>query len=134
MNPILSTWKRHANVLNIQRPNTEAEYDALIELIESIFNVAGTNPERSAYSTLLDIASTYAHDWEEQHHAIPEATPAEVLKFLMDEHEMTQADLVRAGITDQPTLSRILNGQRGISKAIAKRLGILFKLEPTVFL
>jgi HTH-type transcriptional regulator / antitoxin HigA len=134
MNPILSTWKRHANILNIQRPSTEAEYDALIELIESIFNVAGTNPERSAYSALLDIASTYAHDWEEQHHAIPEATPANVLKFLMDEHEMTQADLVRASITDQPTLSRILNGQRSISKAIAKKLGAHFKVATTLFL
>ncbi len=134
MNNILSTWKRHAEVLNIQRPSSEAEYDALIELIEGIFNVAGSNPERSPYSTLLDIASTYAHDWEEQHHVIPDASPVQVLEYLMEEHSVTQADLVRAGITDQPTLSRILNGQRGISKAIAKRLAAHFKLATELFL
>jgi HTH-type transcriptional regulator / antitoxin HigA len=131
---LLTTWKRHAEVLNIRRPSTEAEYDRLIDLIESIFKAAGANPERGPYSTLLDIASTYAHDWEEQHHPMPKGDPVNVLKFLIDEHGVSQADLVRAGITDQPTLSRILSGQRSISKFIAKRLGHHFKLSMDTFL
>ena len=131
---LLNFWKRHADVLNIRRPSTEAEYDGLFELIESIFKAAGANPEHGPYSTLLDIASTYAHDWEEQHHPMPMGDPVNVLKFLMDEHGVSQADLIRANITDQPTLSRILSGQRSISKVIAKRLGGHFKLAADTFL
>ena len=133
MNNILTTWKRHADVLNIHRPSSEGEYDALIELIESIF-IAGPKPEQSPYSTLLDIASTYAHDWEEQHLEMPESDPVAVLQFLMAEHQVNQADLVRLGITDQPTLSRILGGQRSISKTIAKRLGQHFNVGADMFL
>lgn len=133
-NQLLNTWKRHAEVLNIRRPSSEAEYDDLIELIESIFKLAGANPEQSPYATLLDIASTYAHDWEEQQHPMPAGNPVNILRLLLEQHDLTQADLVRAGVTDQPTLSRVLSGQRSISKALAKRLGAHFKIPTEMFL
>jgi antitoxin component HigA of HigAB toxin-antitoxin module len=131
---LTNTWKNVAHVINLSRPNNELEYDQLIELIEHLLEKAGPNPASSPYSMLIDTAMTYAHDWETTHTPMPEGSPTNVLIALMDAHELSQADLVRAGIADQPTLSRILNGERSISKNIAARLATHFNVSAALFL
>lgn len=73
-------------------------------------------------------------EWERQHHEPLETTPAEVLASLMEEHGVSQYGLEKAGIADQSLLSKILSSKRGISRALAKRLGKRFQIEPSVFL
>lgn len=79
----------------------------------------------------LDLAFVYANDWEEQQqkNIIPEATPREMLEFLMQQNNLKQTDLEKAGIADQALLSNILNGKRNISIALAKRLGAYFRVS-----
>jgi antitoxin component HigA of HigAB toxin-antitoxin module len=56
------------------------------------------------------------------------------LTSLMRDCGTTQVQLEKAGVVAQSTLSQILAGKRGISKATAKKLGAFFGVSSVVFL
>jgi HTH-type transcriptional regulator / antitoxin HigA len=132
---ITQEWARVADTINITRPQTPAEYERLLELIDHITDIVN-DPEDNPYSALLDLAFAYAHDWEEAHQKtmIPEATPAEMLEFLMQQRGLKQVDLERAGVADQALVSNILSGKRQISIALAKRLAAYFGVSSDLFI
>jgi HTH-type transcriptional regulator / antitoxin HigA len=130
----MTVWAKHANQLNITPPTSKLEYEKLLELIEQITDTVD-DLEQNPYSALLDLAMHYASLWEDEHEVITDVgTPKDVLEFWMDQHKTMQKDLERAGVADQPTISKILKGERGISKSIAKALGTYFKVSPAEFL
>ena len=131
---ITNVWARNASVLNhIARPKNEAEYLELIELIEHITDTVD-DLENNPYSALLDIAMTYADEWENEHVQLEDtSTPRDVLEFLIEQHGVTQKDLERVGIASQPVISKILKGERAISKAVAKKLAAYFAVNVSMF-
>jgi HTH-type transcriptional regulator / antitoxin HigA len=132
---ITTQWAKVAENINIKRPQTQLEYEALLELINHITDIV-EDPENNPYSGLLDLAFVYTNDWEEQHqkNIIPEAKPWEILEFLMQQKNLKQTDLEKAGIADQALLSNILSGKRNISIALAKRLSNYFKVSSELFI
>lgn len=132
---VTRVWQRNAEVLNtIARPRTEEDYADLIALIEHLTD-AVDDLERNPYSALLEIAVTYADEWEASHPSFEDtSTPRDVLAFLMEQHGATQKDLERAGVAAQPVISKVLSGEREISKAVAKRLAAHFGVNSGVFL
>ncbi len=131
---ITNVWARNASMLNhITRPQNEAEYLELIELIEHITDTVD-DLEINPYSALLGIAMTYADEWESEHVKLEDSsTPRDVLEFLIEQHGLTQKDLECAGIASQPVISKILKGERAISKAVAKKLATHFAVDVSVF-
>ena len=63
----------------------------------------------------------------------PEVSPNEILKFLMEQKDLKQSDLLHifgsSGIT-----SEVVNGKRSISKAQAKKLAGYFKVSVKLFI
>jgi len=82
---------------------------------------------------LLDLISDLIEKYENEHYPMPEAAPNEILKFLMEDRELKQKDLVHifgsTGIT-----SEVVNGKRSISKAQAKKLAEFFKVSVELFI
>jgi antitoxin component HigA of HigAB toxin-antitoxin module len=132
---ITNVWAKNSAVLNhISRPKIEADYLELIDLIEHITDTVD-DLENNPYIALLDIAMTYANEWEEVHVTLEDSIkPRETLAFLMQQHYLTQKDLERLGIASQPVLSKILKGERAISKTVAQKLGAYFNVKPSSFL
>ncbi len=132
---ITTQWARVAKNINLKRPETQLEYKALLELIDHITDIVD-DPENNLYSGLLDLAFVYTNDWEEQgqKNTIPDATPRQILEFLMQQKDLKQTDLEKAGIADQALLSNILSGKRNISIALAKRLGNYFQVSSELFI
>ncbi len=132
---VTTVWAANAAVLNaVSRPNSEAQYNDLIALIEHVTD-SMNDLEGGPLSGLLELALSYAGDWEEQHVSLGESTsPCDVLEFLMQQRRLTQTDLERAGIATQPAISKVLNGEREISKGMARKLAIYFQVQPSVFL
>ena len=131
---LTNTWKANADVINLQRPRDAAEHGELIALIKKLLELSGTDPTQSPYSMLLDTAMTYSDDWEDANIAMPKTDPVNVLRALMESHDLRQTDLVQAGVIDQPSLSRILRGERSISKSMAVQLAGYFKVSASIFL
>jgi HTH-type transcriptional regulator/antitoxin HigA len=128
---LVKAWTVFVNQ-GIKRPTNEAEYESLIAQMDVL--TEKHNVEQEPYASLFDLMARYALEWEElNHEPLPESDPHEVLAFLMDQQGLTQRDLQRAGIADQPKLSKILSGKLPISKAIAKRLAEHFKVPVDLF-
>ncbi|MDR2875493.1 MAG: transcriptional regulator [Methylobacillus sp.] len=93
---------------------TEADYDRALFLIEAILDETRDTPAREdaahPLADLLDLLTAAVREYEADHHAIPAVSPREVLRFLMDQHGLRQADLPEVG--SQSVISEILAGRR----------------------
>jgi HTH-type transcriptional regulator / antitoxin HigA len=121
-NDIQMHWEKMAPLLTI---HNESEYDRAIKRLNGLLDEVGTNEKHPLYS-LLDVLGTLIHAYEEEHFPIPNSTGADVLRFLMEEHGLTQSDLPEVG--SQGVVSEILNGKRELNvrqiRALAERFGI----------
>ncbi len=72
----------------------------------------GTDEQHPLYE-LLDTLGTVVHAYEEQHHPMPNASGAEMLRFLMDEHSLAQSDLPEVG--SRGVVSEIISGKRELN-------------------
>ena len=90
----------------------------------------GLSPEESR---LLQLLTKLIEDYEGEHYPIDDAHPYEVLKFLMEQNELKQKDLLdifgSSGIT-----SEVVNGKRSISKTQAKKLAERFNVSVELFI
>src|SRR5215471_17396011 len=83
-------------------------------------------------SALLDVLSLLIEDYEKVHYPMPEAPPHKVLKMLMEDRSLKQADLVPV-FGSRGAVSRALSGTREISKTQAKKLAEYFGMPVGVF-
>ncbi len=133
---VLQSWEQIPATARISRPTNEAEFERLLELLESItdrMEARAENPETSSLGALFDLVSEYVRAWEAEFEAEIDATPSEVLEQLMLERNVTQTDLERAGVAKQELLSMILAGKREVSRGLAKKLATFFKVSVEVF-
>ena len=119
------SWTRVSDLFRIQ---SEQDYDRAVERLNTLLDEVGTDERHPLYS-LLDTLGTVLHAWEEQHHAMPEFGGADLLRFLMEEHNLSQLPEVGS----QGVVSEVLGGKRELSvrqmRALSKRFGV----SPSVF-
>jgi HTH-type transcriptional regulator/antitoxin HigA len=83
---------------------------------------------------LLDMVGLLIAQYDQEHGPrVEAASPQDVLKFLMDQHGLKQADL-RKEIGSQGVVSEVLAGTRKINVRQAKALAQRFGVSPVVFL
>jgi HTH-type transcriptional regulator/antitoxin HigA len=126
-NQIKTHWESISPLLTIR---DEHDYDAAVERMNELLDEIGTDESHPLYS-LLDTLGTLIQAYEEEHHSIPEMKGAEVLRFLMDEHELTQSDLPEVG--SQGVVSEILNGKRELNVRQIRAMAERFKVSPAAF-
>ena len=109
----------------------EQEYDRAVERLNRLLDEVGTDEQHPLY-TLLDTLGTLIHAYEEEHHPIPECSGVDVLRFLMDEHGLTQSDLPEIG--SQGVVSDLLRGKRDLNVRQIRALAKRFQVSPAVFI
>ncbi len=82
---------------------------------------------------LLDLISDLIEKYEDEHYPFPEVAPNEVLKFLMEQNDYKQKDMVHI-FGSSGIASEVVNGKRSISKAQAKKLAEFFKVSVELFI
>ena len=108
----------------------EDEYDKAIATLNALIDEVGTDEQHPLYE-LLDTLGTVIHAYEEKHHPIPECSGVEVLKLLMEEHQLEPADLPNLGSPD--FVLGILNGERDLTVTHIRTLAKRFQVSPAVF-
>ena len=119
----------------LDEPRTEAEYLELRTLADYLLD--HVNVESGPYAPLFDLVLDYLDRWERLHEPelkAAEAPPKDVLEHLMAARGVTQYRLAKDGVAGQGTLSAILAGKRGISKALAKKLAVYFGVSVELFI
>ena len=121
-------WTALSPLLSIRN---EHEYDCAVERLNHLLDKVGTDEQHPLY-TLLDTLGTLLHAYEEQHHPMPECSGVDVLRFLMDEHGLSQSDLPEVG--SQGVVSDILRGKRELNVRQIRALAKRFQVSPAVFI
>lgn len=123
--------KHWANIAPLLTIRNEREYNAAVKRLNELLDEIGDNEKHPLYG-LLDTLGMLIHIYEEGHYPIPDATGAEVLRFLMEEQGLTQSDLSEVG--SQGVVSEILNGKRELNIRQIRFLSKKFKVSSAVFL
>jgi HTH-type transcriptional regulator / antitoxin HigA len=121
-------WTAISPLLSLRN---EQEYDRAVERLNRLLDEVGTDEQHPLY-TLLDTLGTLIHAYEEEHHPIPECSGVDVLRFLMEEHDLTQSDLPEIG--SQGVVSEILRGKRELNVRQIRALAKRFHVSPGVFI
>jgi HTH-type transcriptional regulator/antitoxin HigA len=75
---------------------------------------------------------TLIEAYEEEHHSIPDASPLEVLRALMEANDLRQKDLVPI-FGSESSVSEILHKKRDLNKTHIEKLSKRFLVSPAVF-
>src|SRR5438876_10825622 len=126
----LSMVKRFA----LRPLRSECEYDAAAAVLDTL----AVRPEGSldpGEQDYLDTLTMLVEAYDREHYGIntEQRDPLTMLKYLMQESEMTQAELGRL-LGNRALASLILNGHRQLSKSHIRKLADHFKVSPALFL
>ena len=108
----------------------EEEYDKAIATLNALIDEVGTNEQHPLYE-LLDTLGTVIHAYEEKHYPIPECSGIEMLKFLMEEHQLEPSDLSALGSPE--IVLEILKGEQDLTVTHIHVLAEAFQVSPAVF-
>lgn len=109
----------------------ERHYRAMVNVMNRLVDEIGER-ETHPLMGLLDIVSFFVRDFEERNIDIPDAEPAAVLRFLMEQHNLRQIDLAEI-FGSQSNVSEVLNGKREINARQARALAGRFSVSAAVF-
>ncbi|HTX92229.1 MAG TPA: helix-turn-helix domain-containing protein [Anaerolineales bacterium] len=121
-------WMNIAPLLTVRN---KREYDAAVDRLNGLLDEIGDDEKHPLYG-LLDTLGALVHAYEEEHYPIPEASGADVLRYLMEEHGLTQSDLPEVG--SQGVVSEVLSGKRELNVRQVRALAQKFKVSSAVFL
>jgi HTH-type transcriptional regulator/antitoxin HigA len=85
-----------------------------------------------AEKELAELLTLLVEDFESKRYELPRAKPMEVLRFLMDQHNLKQKDLADVFGT-RSIVSEVLSGKRKLNKEHIERLSQRFHVSPDVF-
>lgn len=127
--------KKYTDLLVITIPrviDSDAEYDRLEPIFERLLDKGNNrSPEETA---LFDLLTNLLEDYERRTlEPIADASPREMLEYLMRENNLKQKDLSEI-FGGQSVVSDILNSKREINKEQAKKLGEKFSISPAAFI
>lgn len=111
----------------------DKEYERTESIFNGLMNKGEDNlsPEETR---LFELMANLLEEYERRTLApIEDTTPAETLRFLIQENKLRQTDLDDV-FGSQAVVSKVLNGKRSISKAQAKRLAERFRMAADAFI
>ncbi len=124
---------KFAAVLGQYKPrpiHTEDDNQRAIDVVESLHTDDALTPEQEALAEML---TTLIEKFEEERYALHPASPAAILRELLEANGLKQMDL--AGLVGSEGIaSEIINGKRGISRSLAEIFAKRFNVSYRLFL
>lgn len=123
---ILGPWVAISDALGLSSPvRDEAHYQELLSFVDEAFARFGNDDLHPIFS-LVAVVADRIREYEARVHPWPELAPHALLRELMNEHGLTQAELPEIG--SQSVVSNILAGTRKLNlrqvKALSGRFGV----------
>tara|TARA_R110002124_G_C8970138_1_gene514979 strand:+ start:933 stop:1439 length:507 start_codon:yes stop_codon:yes gene_type:complete len=71
-------------------------------------------------------------DWDKKHNFSIDLDPIQLIKSLMDDHNLNQTDMVEITGVGKSTVSEILNYKKRMSKSVIRNIASYFKIQQEV--
>ncbi len=110
---------------------TEEENDRLLQIVEKMMHKGADNfsPEEDK---LFDLLVNLIEDFEETAYPMPNVKPHERIKYLLEERQLKQKDLL-AVFGSEGVVSEIMNGKRPMTLKTAQKLSEFFNVPVELF-
>ncbi len=128
---LLDAWNTWHSVIGVDRIQSEEDYDRVAAILNMVVDVVRDDASHPLMP-VMEYLGSLIEAYDNEHYTWPPPSPAEMLRYLMEQQGLKQEDL--ADCAPQSRISDILKGKRAISKAIAKRLAKRFGVHADVFL
>ncbi|HQQ70516.1 MAG TPA: transcriptional regulator, partial [Alicycliphilus sp.] len=92
---------------------------------------SGQAGEGGAYENLFLLLADLLEAQDRRTHPMPDATPAQAMRFLMEQHGLSQSQLPEVG--NQSVVSQVLAGHRQLNVRQIARLCQRFGVGPGLF-
>ena len=108
---------------------SERQHEEYLSVLDKL---AGKDDPTGDEEKYAEVLMTLIEAYEEEHHSIPDASPVEVLRTLMDANDLRQKDLAPI-FGSESIVSEILHKKRELNKTHIEKLSKRFKISPAVF-
>jgi HTH-type transcriptional regulator/antitoxin HigA len=109
----------------------DGELDAASALLDELTERDDLVPAEADY---LEVLGDLVEKYEEGHIEMPHVSDAEMLRCLMEERGVRQAEVVRESGISKTVLSLVLNGKRELTREHIEILSRYFGVNPAAFL
>ena len=109
----------------------ETDFKRIHALADELADEVGDDNNHPLFS-LFEITMSLIERWEDENVSIPELAPKEILRFLLEQNNLKQKDLI--DIASPTLISDILAGRRDISKSLARNLSKRFHIDISAFM
>ncbi|MGA2073997.1 MAG: transcriptional regulator [Terriglobia bacterium] len=108
---------------------SERQHEEYLSVLDKLATKEHATSEEEKYAEVL---MTLIEAYEQEHHRVPDASPLEVLRALMEANNLRQKDLVPI-FGSEGIISEVLHKKRGLSKTHIQKLSARFHVSPAVF-
>jgi HTH-type transcriptional regulator / antitoxin HigA len=119
-------------VLDVRYPmpiTSERQHEGHLLVLDKLASKGSPTAEEEKYAQVL---MTLTEAYEEEHDSIPDASPVEVLRALMDANSLRQKDLAPI-FGSESIVSEVLHRKRELNRAHIEKLSKRFRVSPAVF-
>ncbi len=119
-------------VLEVSSPapiTSERQHEEYLSVLDKLANKENPTRDEEKYAAVL---ITLIEAYEEEHDSIPDASPVEILRTLMDANNLRQKDLVPI-FGSESIVSEVLHRKRDLNRAHIEKLSKRFHVSPAVF-
>jgi len=105
---------------------SERQHEEYLSVLDKLASKENPTREEEKYAEVL---ITLIEAYEEEHHPIPDASPMEVLRSLMEANDLRQKDLVPI-FGSESIVSEVLHKKRSLNKTHIEKLSKRFRVSP----
>lgn len=100
---------------------------------QALFQLTALDRLSSSESEAVELLTLLIDRYERERYPIPVAQPSDVVRFLIEQHHLTQRDLIPQ-FGSESAVSMFLSGQRRLTMEQLRSLSDRFKLPADVFM
>lgn len=127
---MIGVAEKYAIDISMPVPITsEHQHAEYLSVLDKLASKEKLTVEEDQYAQVL---MTLIEAYEDHNHHIPDATPVEVLRALIEANDLRQKDLAPI-FGSESIVSEILNEKRAINKNHIEKLSKRFNVSPAVF-
>ena len=108
---------------------SQRQHEEYLSVLDKLAGKENPTPEEEKYAQVL---MTLIEAYEEEHDRIPDASPVEVLRALMEANNLRQKDLAPI-FGSESIVSEVLHKKRELNKNHIEKLSRRFHVSPAVF-
>ena len=128
---LAQAWDELNSLVPVSPIRTEVQYNQAVKKLNELLDIVGDDENHPLYD-LLDTLGILIHTYEESNYPEPSVTGTDVLKYIMEEHQLSLTSFPEIG--NEKSVSELLAGKRELSVGNIHALSKRFGISPATFI